>query len=66
MTDVAIKVDNVFKDFILTHEKAGSVKGVFTSMFREATKTKEPLHALRGISFEVEKVVIFWHCRTKR
>jgi ABC-2 type transport system ATP-binding protein len=57
--DVAIKVDKVYKNFILPHERTGSVKGVFTSMFSRATKKKETLNALKDISFEVKKGEFF-------
>src|SRR5580700_2179198 len=57
--DVAIKVDSVYKDFILSHEKASSVKGVFVGMLRHATEKKEKQHALKDISFEVKKGEFF-------
>lgn len=57
--EIAIKVDNVSKDFILVHEKKGTVKGVFTSMFRHVTIKKETQHALKNISFEVKKGEFF-------
>lgn len=57
--NIAIKVENVSKDFILPHERVGSVKGIFTSMFREATRKKETQHALRNIDFEVKKGEFF-------
>jgi ABC-2 type transport system ATP-binding protein len=52
---IAIKVDNVSKDFILDHEKIGSVKGIFINLFRHAIDKKERQHALKNISFEVKK-----------
>jgi len=58
-TEVAIKVDDVSKDFILVHEKKGTVKGVFTSMFRHVTIKRETQHALKNISFEVKKGEFF-------
>jgi ABC-2 type transport system ATP-binding protein len=57
--EVVIKVDKVYKDFILPHERNGSVKGIFTSMFSKATKIKEKQHALKDISFEVKKGEFF-------
>ncbi len=57
--EVVIHVENVYKDFILPHERAGSVKGVFTSMFSKATRVKEKQHALKDISFEVKKGEFF-------
>jgi ABC-2 type transport system ATP-binding protein len=59
MDDIAIKVDGVYKDFVLPHERVGSVKGVFTSMFRHATSKKEEQHALKDISFEIKKGEFF-------
>ena len=57
--EVVIKVDGVDKDFTLVHEKKGTVKGVFTSMFRKATIKKETQHALKDISFEIKKGEFF-------
>jgi len=57
--EVVIKVENVSKNFLLPHERAGSVKGVFTSMFSKATKKNETQHALKDISFEVKKGEFF-------
>jgi ABC-2 type transport system ATP-binding protein len=57
--EVVIKVENVSKDFILAHEKSGTVKGVFTSMFHHATEKKEKQHALKDISFEVKRGEFF-------
>lgn len=57
--DIAIKVEGLHKDFILPHERAGSVKGIFTSMFRHAMEKKEKQHTLKDISFEVKKGEFF-------
>ena len=57
--DIAIKVEGVYKNFVLPHERAGSVKGIFTSMFRQATSKKESQHALKDISFEIKKGEFF-------
>ena len=57
--EIAIKVEGVHKDFVLPHERAGSVKGIFTSMFRHATSKKESQHALKDISFEIKKGEFF-------
>jgi ABC-2 type transport system ATP-binding protein len=56
---VVIKVEGVYKDFILPHERAGTVKGVFTSMFSKATRKSETLHALKDISFDIRKGEFF-------
>lgn len=57
MEGVAIKVDGVYKDFKLPHEKAGSVKNVFTNMLHtvSAKRTYTTQHALHNISFEVKQ-----------
>src|SRR5665213_1132769 len=57
--EIVIKVENVSKNFVLPHERAGSVKGVFTSMFSKATKKNETLNALKDISFEIKKGEFF-------
>ena len=57
--EVVVKVENVSKNFLLPHERKGSVKGIFTSMFSKATKKKETQHALKDISFEVKKGEFF-------
>ncbi|MGD8373727.1 MAG: ABC transporter ATP-binding protein [Candidatus Woesebacteria bacterium] len=58
MSDNAIQVDGVSKNFVLPHEKKRSVKSIFTSMFREGGKS-EMQHALHGIDFEVKKGEFF-------
>ena len=57
--DLAISIKNVSKDFVLPHEKVGSVKGMFTSMFNHATSKKETQHALKNISFDIKKGEFF-------
>ncbi len=57
--DIAIKVDGVYKDFVLVHEKKGTIKGIFTSMFRKATIKKETQHALKDINIEIKKGEFF-------
>lgn len=58
--DVAIKVENVYKNFKLPHEKVTSVKSFFVNPFqsRRAVRT-ETQHALKDISFEVKKGEFF-------
>lgn len=58
MSEIAIKVDHVFKDFVLPHESENSLKGVFTHPFRVRQKA-EVQHALKNISFEVKKGEFF-------
>jgi ABC-2 type transport system ATP-binding protein len=57
--DVAIKVDHVYKDFVLPHEKRTSLKSVFTGMLKKHGKGSELQHALKDISFEVKKGEFF-------
>ncbi len=57
--DIAIKVNNVSKDFILPHEKVNSLKGAFTSLPKRKNKTREVQHALHDINFEVKKGEFF-------
>jgi ABC-2 type transport system ATP-binding protein len=57
--DIAIRVENVFKDFVLPHEKAGSVKNLFTGIARSFSHTSEVQHALKDISFEIKKGEFF-------
>lgn len=59
MDEIVIKVDKVYKDFVLPHERAGSVKGIFTSMFTHATSKKERQHALKDVSLNVKKGEFF-------
>jgi ABC-2 type transport system ATP-binding protein len=56
---VAVKVEHVSKDFVLPHEKVTTVKGLFTSALRRRRKTKEMLHALHDVSFEIKKGEFF-------
>ncbi|MEK7059508.1 MAG: ABC transporter ATP-binding protein [Patescibacteria group bacterium] len=57
--DLAIKVENVSKDFILPHEKAGSIKNVFTSVGKRRRSGKEIQHALNNISIDIKKGEFF-------
>lgn len=58
--DIAIKVENISKNFVLPHEKVSSVKGLFTSVAKRRNKrTSEVQHALKDISFEVKKGEFF-------
>lgn len=57
---IVIKVDNVSKSFILPHDKATTVKGMFTNLAKgKALKTKETQRALKDVSFEVKKGEFF-------
>ena len=59
--DIAIKVDNVSKDFILPHAQKNTIKSYFTSLFDFSTKQhkKDTHHALKNISFEIKKGEFF-------
>lgn len=57
--DVAIKVEGVYKNFRLPHEKVNSVKSFFTSLSKRRAKSFEVQHALKDISFEVKKGEFF-------
>lgn len=58
MTEIAITVDSVSKDFSLPHEKVDSLKGLFTHPFRKGRQT-ETQHALKDISFQINKGEFF-------
>jgi ABC-2 type transport system ATP-binding protein len=51
--DVAIKVSNLSKTFILPHEKQSSLKGAAMKIF--SSKSYEKQEALKDISFEIKK-----------
>jgi ABC-2 type transport system ATP-binding protein len=58
--EIAIRVDNVSKNFKLPHERAGSVKSIFTNPFSAKNhKTVEVQHALKNVSFEIKKGEFF-------
>jgi ABC-2 type transport system ATP-binding protein len=55
-----ISVKNVYKNFKLPHEKAGSVKSIITGFSRNSSRgTTETQHALEDISFEIKKGEFF-------
>ncbi len=54
MDDLAIKIESVSKTFKLPHEKQGSVKGLFVSLFR-GNRTFERQKVLDNVSFEIKK-----------
>jgi ABC-2 type transport system ATP-binding protein len=58
--DIAIKVDGVYKNFKLPHEKANSFKSIFVNLTKKKkNKGFETQHALKDISFEVKKGEFF-------
>lgn len=59
MSETAIKVDDVYKNFVLPHEKKDSIKRAVTGLFKAKAKGHEIQHALKGVSFEVKKGEFF-------
>lgn len=59
MSNVAISVKNVSKNFKLPHERADSVKGLFVNPFNKNRKKFETQHALQNISFDIKKGEFF-------
>ncbi len=56
--DVAIKVSNVSKTFILPHEKHNSIKSAFVNFYKKK-KGYEKQQVLNDISFEIKKGEFF-------
>jgi len=59
MSEIAIKVDGVSKNFLLPHERRNSIKSKVVNLFKNTDKTVEVQHALNDISFEVKKGEFF-------
>jgi ABC-2 type transport system ATP-binding protein len=57
--DIALRVNRVAKNFQLPHEKTASIKSAALNMFRKKDKSVETQHALKDISFEIEKGEFF-------
>lgn len=57
--EVAVKVDGVYKNFKLPHERTNSLKSLFVSLNKKTAKGYETQHALKNISFEVRKGEFF-------
>lgn len=57
--DVAIRVEGVYKNFKLPHEKTNSIKSIFTGLGKKKSRNYEIQHALKDISFEVKKGEFF-------
>lgn len=55
----AIKVENVYKDFVLPHNRANTLKSTFLKVFTKSGVRNEMQHALQGVSFEVKKGEFF-------
>src|SRR4051812_9763064 len=58
MEDLAIKVENVCKDFKLPHEKKSSIKSIFVNLFR-SKGGYERQEALKNINFEIKRGEFF-------
>jgi ABC-2 type transport system ATP-binding protein len=56
---LAISAHNIHKDFVLPHERAGSIKSLFTGLGRGRTRGASVQHALRGVSFDVRQGEFF-------
>lgn len=56
--NTVISVNNVSKNFVLPHERPNSLKSIFTGSFRRS-KSFEVQHALKDVSFEVNKGEFF-------
>ncbi|MDO8592007.1 MAG: ABC transporter ATP-binding protein [bacterium] len=54
-----IKAEGLYKDFRLPHEKASTVKNLFTGLLNRRKRSYEAQHALIDISFEVKKGEFF-------
>lgn len=57
--DIAVKIEGVYKDFKLPHEKNNSIKSLVTGFYKKRNKGFEVQHALKDISFEVKKGEFF-------
>lgn len=59
MSEVAISVKNVSKNFHLPHEKNSSIKSSIVGVFDRKDKTIDVQHALRDVSFDIKKGEFF-------
>lgn len=59
MSDMAVSINNVSKSFRLPHEKADSVKSLFVNPFNPSRRKFETQHALKNISFDIQKGEFF-------
>lgn len=58
-SSAVVKVEKVKKDFLLPRDKNNSIKRKITQVFKKGQKGHDIQHALRGISFEVNKGEFF-------
>ena len=55
MNDIAISVKNVSKNFRYTSGRAGTIKSIFTGIFKsKKTKDKDIQYALKNVSFDIK------------
>lgn len=60
MKNIAISVENVSKDFKITHERSSTLKSHFISLIKgRNNKTIETQHALKNVSFRVKQGEFF-------
>lgn len=57
--DIAIRVEDVHKDFHLPHHNEDSIKHKIITAFEKKDKGVDILHALRGITFDIKKGEFF-------
>ena len=58
--EIAIRVEDVSKNFVLPHERVNSIKSAFTSLAQKKhSEPTETQHALKDISFEIKKGEFF-------
>ncbi len=57
--DVAIRVENIHKDFHLPHNNEDSIKHKVITAFQKKDKEVDTQHALRGITFDIKKGEFF-------
>lgn len=55
----AIIIDSVYKDFVLPHSRANTLKSSFLRLFTKSLYQNEVQHALSGISLEIKKGEFF-------
>lgn len=58
-SEIAIRVSNINKDFILPTEQSNTVKGAFTNIFKVHKGGSEIQHALKEISFDIKEGEFF-------
>lgn len=57
--EMVLRVDHVSKNFALPHEKTTSIKSGIVNIFRKKDRTVEVQHALKDISFDIQKGEFF-------